>query len=316
MPPTETFVGIDVSKAHLDGAGPEGLSFREPNDPAGLAAIVARLTALRPTLIVLEATGGLEAPLVAALHAAELPVAVVNPRRVRKFAEAHGRHAKTDAIDARTLADFAASIRPPARALPEQTARQLDALLTRRRQLLEIRTAEQNRLGPDVAAPVRRSLEAHLAYLSEQLAELERQLDELIRASPVYQARDELLRSVPGVGPTVARTLLGALPELGRLSAKRIAALVGLAPFARDSGKSRGRRAIRGGRADVRSALYMASLSAARFNPALKAVYARLRAAGKAVKVARVAVARKLLVILNAMLRDGRPWARAAVPAA
>jgi transposase len=304
------FVGIDVSKARLDGAGrPDGATFQYPNEEAGIAALVARLEGLRPTLIVLEATGGLEAPLVAALDAAKLPTAVVNPRCVRDFAKSKNQRAKTDAIDAGVLAHYAEAIRPEAHALPDETARALEALLTRRRQLLEMRTAEGNRLGAAPTARVRGSLEAHIAHLSAQLEDLQRQLDATIQESPLYHAKAELLRGVPGIGPTVAWTLLGSLPELGTLSSKRIAALAGLAPYARDSGAWRGRRSIGGGRAEVRSALYMATLSAARYNPVLAAFYRRLRAAGKAVKVARVAVARKLLVIVNAMLRDDRAWA-------
>jgi transposase len=313
MQTTATYVGIDISKARLDAAcRGGGAPFDAPNDEAGIAAVVDRLRPLRPALIVVEATGGLEAPLVAALHAAALPVAVVNPRRARDFARAVGAGAKTDAIDAAVLAHFAEAVRPAARALPAATARELDALLARRRQLLEMRTAEQNRLQGRPPAAVRDGITAHVAYLSGQVEEMDRRLEAAIRSSPAYHDRDVLLRSVPGVGPTVSRTLLAALPELGQLSPKRIAALAGLAPFARDSGVLRGRRAIGGGRADVRSALYMASLSAARFNPVLAPFYRRLRAAGKAVKAARVAVARKLLVILNAMVRDGRPWSPAA----
>jgi transposase len=307
------FVGIDVSKARLDVAcRPGDSAFSEPNDEPGVAAVAARLAALRPALVVLEATGGLEAPLVAALAAAGVPTSVINPRCARDFAGAGNRRAKTDALDAALLARYAEAMRPEPRPLPDATARALDALLTRRRQLLAVRTAELNRLATAPAGRVHASVEALVAHLEAQLRELDGDLDATIRESPIFRARDELLRGVPGVGPTVSRTLLGALPELGTLTGRAAAALAGLAPHARESGAWRGRRSIGGGRAEVRAALYMATLSAARFNPVLRAFYERLRAAGKATKVARVAVARKLLTILNAMLRDNRPWRPAA----
>jgi len=311
------FVGIDVSKARLDGScRPDGTTFQHPNDEAGITALVARLKPLRPTLIVLEATGGLEAPLAAALAAAKLPVAVVNPRQVRKFAEASSQWAKTDALDARVLAHFAEAIRPQVRELPDEQARQLEALLARRRQLLEMRTAEQNRLASAVGAAVREDLTTHITYLTRRLKEMDQQLDAAVQGSDVWRARDDLLQGVPGIGKVVSRTLLASLPELGTLSGRRIASLVGLAPRARDSGTLRGQRRIGGGRLDVRCALYMATLSAVRFNPVLAAFYKRLRAAGKAKKVAQVAAARKLLTILNAMVRDGRPWTPVAAGAA
>jgi len=303
------FVGIDVSKACLDGScRPDGAPFQNPNDPAGIAAVVARLKALRPTLIVLEATGGLEIPLVVALAAAKLPVAVVNPRQVRNFAHSSNQWAKTDALDARVLAHFAEAIRPQVRDLPDEQARQLEALVTRRRQLLEMRTAEQNRLASAVGEAVRADLQTHITYLTRRIEDMDQELDQAIQASAIWRVQDDLLQSVPGIGKVVSRTLIAALPELGTLSGKQISALAGLAPRARDSGKSRGKRTIGGGRIEVRCALYMATLSAARFNPVLAAFYQRLRAAGKATKVARIAVARKLLTILNAMLRDQRPW--------
>jgi transposase len=308
--PAERFVGLDVSKARLDGhVRPDGAAFSEANDEAGIAATVARLQALRPALVVLEATGGLEAPLAAALAAAGLPAAVVNPRQVRDFAKATGRLAKTDAIDAAVLAHFAEAIRPQARAVPDEQARHLEGLLTRRRQLVAMRTAERNRLAA-TAGPtaVRRDLEAHLKYLDRRLGEMDKQLEQAIQASDLWRARDDLLRGVPGIGPVVSRTLVAALPELGTLSGRRIAALAGLAPVARDSGTLKGRRRIAGGRGEVRSALYMAALSAVRFNPVLKAFYGRLKAAGKPPKVALTAAMRKLLTILNAMVRSGRAW--------
>jgi len=310
------FVGIDVSKASLDGAcRPDGTTFQYPNDPVGIPALVARLKAMRPTLIVLEATGGLEAPLAAALAAAKLPVAVVNPRQVRDFAKATGQLAKTDALDARVLAHFAEAIRPQVRALPDEQARQLEAILVRRQQLLEMRTAEQNRLASAVGEAVREDLQTHIIYLTRRIEERDDELDQAIQASAVWRVKDDLLQSVPGIGKVVSRTLVASLPELGTLSGKRIAALAGLAPRARDSGTLRGKRTIGGGRVDVRCALYMATLSAVRFNPVLAAFYQRLCAAGKAKKVAQIAVARKLLTIVNAMIRDGRAWSPALAPA-
>lgn len=302
-------VGVDVSKDRLDvHVLPQGEAFALPNDPHGVADLCARLQPLRPALVVLEATGGLEHLAAAALAAAAIPVAVINPRQARAFAEALGRLAKTDAIDAATLALFAQRVRPAARPLPDAQAREFEALLQRRRQLLEMRAAEQHRLGSATAARVRASLQAHLAWLDEQLGQAEKDLAAAVEASPVWRARDELLQSIKGIGPAVSRTLLAELPELGTLTRQQIAALAGLAPRNRDSGRRVGQRSIGGGRAGVRSALYMAALSAARFNPALRAFAERLRAAGKAVKVRLVAVARKLLTIANAVLRDGKPW--------
>ena len=304
-----TFVGIDVSKAHLDSATrPGSKAWRDPNDPAGIAAVVARLVPLAPALVVVEATGGLELPLVAALQVAKIPVAAINPRQARDFAKATGRLAKTDAIDAEGLALFAERVRPEPRPLPGEQAREFEALLQRRRQLLEMRAAEQNRLGAAAAAPVRASLQAHIDWLSKQLEKVDKELGAAVEASPVWRAKDELLRGIPGIGPAVSRTLLAALPELGALTRQQIAALAGLAPVSRDSGRRKGQRSIGGGRAEVRSLLYMAALSAARYNPALRGFSERLRRAGKAAKVRLVAVARKLLTIANAVLRDGRRW--------
>jgi transposase len=306
--PAAVYVGIDVSKATLDvHCLPSGATFAVANAPAGLDDLVARLRPLAPTLIVLEATGGLERAVAAALALATLPVAVVNPRQVRDFAKATGRLAKTDALDAAVLALFAERIRPEPRPLPDEAARTFESLLQRRRQLLDMRTAEQNRLGTATAA-VRKSLQAHIAWLTKQLVRCDADLGAAVEASPVWRAKDDLLQTIPGVGPVVARTLLAALPELGTLTRQQIAALAGLAPVNRDSGQRRGSRAIAGGRAEVRSLLYMAALSASRFNPALRAFSERLRQAGKRAKVRLVAVARKLLTIANAVLRDGRPW--------
>jgi transposase len=315
------FVGIDVSGDHLDVAErPDGRPRRHPNSPEGIAALLAELAAEPPRLVLLEATGGLERPAVAALAAAGLPVRVVDPARVRHFARAAGRMAKTDALDAAVLAHYAEAIRPEARALPDEATQQLRAPLDRRQQVLAMRTAEGNRLKQRPTAAVRADLEAHLAYLADQLARLDAQVAEAVAAHEPWRLKDEVLRSVPGVGPQTARTLLGALPELGRLTGKQVAALAGLAPRARDSGTTRGARTIGGGRSAVRTALYMAAPSAVRHNPALRAFYRRLRAAGKPAKAALVAAARKLLTILNAMVRDMTPWrpgmAAAAAPVA
>jgi transposase len=307
------FIGIDVSKDHLDvHLRPQADSFRLANDPAGIAALIGRLLPLAPAGIVLEATGGYEALLVGELAAAGLAPALVNPRQARDFARATGRLAKTDRIDAAALAHFAEALRPQPKPLPDEAARAFAALLARRRQLVEMRAAEQNRLGTAPTAAVRRDVQRHVAWLTRQLARLDKELGEAVQASPLWQAKEDLLRGVPGIGPTVARCLLAELPELGSLSGRQAASLAGLAPRNRDSGSYRGRRSIAGGRAGVRSALYMASLSAARYNPALRGFYRRLRAAGKLAKVALIAVARKLLTMVNAMLRDGRPWSPAA----
>ena len=309
MSANERFVGIGVSKDHLDVAvRPDGTHRRVPNTDDGLDQLVAVLGPLGPTLVVLEATGGYQRRAVAALSLAGLPVAVVNPARARAFARAAGRLAKTDAVDAAVLAEFAGRMRPPARPLPDAEAQKMQALLARRGQLVGMRTMERNRLGSATDRTVRRSLEAHLAWLGEQIDATEKDLDEAIEASPVWKARDELLQSIPGIGPGVSRTLLFEFPELGRLSREQIAALAGVAPVNRDSGRWTGKRFIAGGPAVVRTAVYMATHAARKWNPALKAFADRLAAAGKAPKVVLVAVARKLLVIANAILRDQKPW--------
>lgn len=311
MPPLDasaTFAGIDVAKDHLDvHLHPQGIAFRAANDDEGIADLVARLAAAGPALIVLEATGGYQDPAVAALGAAALPVAVVNPRQARRFAEGHGRLAKTDAIDAATLALFAAQVRPEARPRPSAAAQQFAALLGRRRQVLQMRLAEQQRLAT-ASGRIAKGIRAHIAYLSRQLDRLGAELAAAVRASPLWRERDELLQSVPGVGPQVARVLIAELPELGTAPGRQLAALVGLAPFARDSGRARGRRRIFGGRAAVRAALYMAALVAVRFNAPLAAFYRRLVERGKAKKLALIAVARRLLGILNALVRSRTPW--------
>lgn len=306
---TETFVGLDVAKAHVDVAvRPGGEQWRVANDEAGLAELVPRLRTLGPALIVAEATGGFERAAIAALAASGLPVVVANPRQVRDFARATGQLAKTDQLDAGILALFAERVRPAPRPLPDAAAQLLDALLTRRRQLLEMLVAEKNRLG-FAPRPLHRGIRQHIRWLERQLDDVTAELAAQIEASPVWRAKDDLLQSVPGVGPIVSVTLLGELPELGTLSHKQIAALVGVAPLARDSGTLRGKRMVWGGRATVRTALYMAALCGRRWNPQLRGFYERLRAAGKPKKVALIACARKLLTILNAMIRDNTCWA-------
>jgi transposase len=308
MSAAEVFVGIDVSKAALDVAGwPGGEAWRVGNDAGGVAALADRLAGLRPRLAVLEATGGLERAAAEALAAAGLAVAVVNPRQVRDFARATGRLAKTDALDARVLARFAAAVRPEPRPRPAADAIELRALVERRRQVAEMLVQERNRL-PGLPARAAARVRAHVGWLEAELAELDRELAGAIEADPERRARDALLRSAPGVGPVLAATLLAEVPELGALGGKQLAALVGVAPLNRDSGAHRGKRAIWGGRAAVRATLYMATLAATRHNPVIRAFYARLLAAGKPKKVALVAAMRKLLTLLNAMLRDRAPW--------
>jgi transposase len=308
MDEQEQWIGIDVAKAWLDVAGSTDTTVRRfANDGDGIAALLAAVTEPAPRLVVLEATGGHETAVVAALAVAGVPVAVVNPRQVRDFARASGQLAKTDALDARILARFAQRVQPPARPLPEATAQELASLLARRRQFLEMRTAERNR-RPGLAPRFRPALEEHLAWLTAHIAALDDELDQTLRHSPLWQEKEALLRSIPGIGPVVARTLLGELPELGTLDRWEAAALAGVAPLNADSGTRRGNRRIWGGRAAVRAALYMAAISATRFNPAIRVLYTRLREAGKPPKVALVAAMRKLLTVANAILRDGRPW--------
>jgi transposase len=308
MTSAPVFVGIDVSKDQLDVAlRPSAERWAVANDDAGIATLVDRLGALTPALIVLEATGGLELPLTGALAAAGLPVVVVNPRQVRDFAKATGRLAKTDALDATVLAQFAEAVRPTLRPLPDAATQALGALLARRRQLLEMRTAEKNRLG-SAARPLRREIQAHVTWLTRRLARLDEALARTIRESPVWREQDDVLQSTPGVGPGCARTLLAGLPELGTLNRKQMAALVGVAPLNRDSGTLRGRRTVWGGRAHVRAALYMSALAATRSNPVIRAFYQRLCAAGKPKKVALTACMHKLLTILNSMVKHRTPW--------
>jgi transposase len=308
MSPSATCVGVDVAQGELVVAlGPEAEPFAVANDAAGIAEILARVQPVTPNLIVLEATGRLELPLATALAAAGLPVAIVNPRQVRDFAKATGRLAKTDALDARVLARFAEAVRPPVQVLPSEPARELRDLVSRRQQLIEMLTAERNRRHR-AAAAVRDHLDAHIRWLQDALKELDRELDRRVRASSLWHAQTELLRSVPGVGRVTALTLTAELPALGQLRRQQIAALVGVAPLNRDSGTLRGRRTVWGGRRTVRSALYMAALVGVRTNPILHAFYQRLREKGKAPKTVLVACMRKLLVILNAMVKHQTPW--------
>lgn len=315
---TESFVGIDVSKEHLDVyVRPTGEYRRLSNDEAGIQAAVAWLTPAAPARIVLESTGGLELPLVLALVAGDLPVVQINPRQVRDFAKACGTFAKTDRLDAAVLAHFGEALKPPLRAFPTAEMRDLRALLDRRQQLIGDRVTEQNRLASTTLDVVRRGLKAHVAYLNKQIAALEKRMTTLIAQSETCRRTDEILQSVPGVGPQVSRTLIIRLPELGTLDRRPLTALVGLAPLACDSGTMRGARHIRGGRSAVRVALYQAAVCSVRLNPELKAFYARLRAAGKKAKVALVAVARKLLVLVNALVAKNELWrANSVLPAA
>lgn len=304
----DRYIGIDVSKAMLDIASlPDGESWAVTNDNPGLAELLPRLVALAPALVVLEATGGFELLAALTLAKAGLPVAVVNPRQVRDFARALGRLAKTDALDAGLLATFAERVRPEPRPLPDEAALHLDSLVTRRRQIVDMLTAEKNRLG-FARGPVKRDISQHIRWLEKRLADVNGDLQDAVTSSPLYHAKAALLRTVPGVGQVTTLTLLATLPELGHLSRHQIAALVGVAPLNRDSGTMRGKRMVWGGRAPVRAALYMATLVGIKHNPVLRSFYDRLRAAGKPFKVAATACMRKLLTILNAMLRHNRRW--------
>lgn len=307
----DVFVGMDVSQAYVDVAVAPGAPFQIPHDESGIAQAVERLQGLQPTLIVLEATGGLEVPLAGALAAAGLPVVIINPRQVWDFARATGQLAKTDRLDAKVLAQFAQAIRPAVRPVPDEQTQTLAALVARRRQLIEMLTAEKNRLRL-AARPIQKRVQAHIAWLEKELVATNTDLTTTIRESPVWREKEEVLRSVPGVGPVLTTTLFANLPELGTLTRKEVAALAGVAPFPRDSGTLKGRRTIWGGRAHVRAALYMAALVATRKNPVIRAFYQRLCQAGKAKKLALTACMRKLLTILNAMLKKGTPWRVAA----
>lgn len=308
----DLYVGIDVSKAVLDVAVmPSGEAWSVPNTAEGMQRLVEKLGGMSPRLIVLEATGGLERRAVAALAAASLPIVAVNPRQVRDFAKATGQLAKTDAIDAAILALFADRIRPELRPLRDAETQELEALVVRRRQVVDMISAEKNRLS---AAPpskiVRTAIGKTIKWFEKQLEDIDSDIDSAVKGSSAWREKDDLLQSVPGVGKVLSRTLLSLVPELGALGKKQLAALVGVAPLNRDSGMQRGRRSVWGGRAHVRAVLYMGALVAARFNPTIRAFHARLRASGKLPKVALVACMRKLLTILNAIVRDRTPWTR------
>ena len=303
-----SFIGIDVAKARLDIAiRPTDQQWQVDHTEKGIQELVEQITKLHPTLVLLEASGGLEVPIVAALAVANLSVVVVNPRQVRDFARATGKLAKTDSLDALVLAHFAEAIRPLPRSLPDTETRALSALVTRRNQVMSMLVAEKNRWHTS-RSPVCQRIQLHLDWLKKELDEIDQGLKEMLRNSPVWREKENLLRTVPGVGPQLAVSILAYLPELGTLNRKRIAALVGVAPFNRDSGTLRGKRTVWGGRSRVRAALYMATLVASRHNPVISAFYQRLLAAGKTKKVALTACMRKLLVILNAMLKHYTSW--------
>ena len=305
---SKAFIGVDVSKERLDCfCRPTGTAFSYDNTPSGIAALVQWVEAQQPQLIVLEATGGLERALVAALVVAQLPVVVVNPRQVRDFARATGQLAKTDRIDAAVIAHFGEAVNPEVRPWPDHLTQQMDALMTRRRQLVQMLAAERNHL---VSAPVQvqNYVKEHIVQLEELIKKLDQDIDQMITGSPIWKTKDDLLRSVKGVGPVLSRTLLAELPELGQLSRQEISKLVGVAPLNNDSGKYKGKRSCWGGRASVRGPLYMAALSATRCNPVIKEFYQRLLAKGKLKKVAIVACMRKMLTILNAMVKSNKPW--------
>jgi len=304
-----TVVGIDVSKDRLDVATlPGGEAFVVTRDAAGLDALVGRLKPLAPEAVALEATGGYETVVAATLAAAGLPVVVVNPAQVRAFGRAVGQRAKTDPIDAALIARFTAMTRPAIRPLPDEATQHLADLVARRRQIIQMMVSERQRLARATRPRLRRSVERLLAALQVELSEIDTAIDDDVRGSPAWREKEDLLASVPGVGPTIARTLIAELPELGRLDRREIASLAGLAPWTRQSGKWQGRSVIGGGRASVRAALFMGAVTASRHNPALKAFRDKLVAAGKPKLVAIIAVARKLLTILNAILRDQQPW--------
>jgi len=303
------YVGIDVSKDRLDIAlRPSGETWSEGNGPDGISFLMGKLKALGPALVVLEATGGYQMPVTAALAAAGMPVVVVNPRQVRDFARSLGLLAKTDALDANVIARFAEMVKPEPRPLPDEAGRQLQDLLARRRQLLGMLVAEKNHLVMVTDPSIRRDVKSHIEFLKKRLGKLDDDLGDKLRSTPAWREKDELFRSVPGVGRVLSVTLLAGLPELGRLNRKEIAALAGLAPFNRDSGSMKGQRRVWGGRANVRQALYMSALVGTRYNPVIRAFYKRLTEKGKTPKVALTACMRKLLVILNTMAKTGTRW--------
>jgi len=304
----KVYIGIDIAKASMDMAQhPDGERWSFTNDDRGISEAVSTLRKLSPALIVMEATGGIEAPLVAALAVAELPVVIVNPRQIRDFAKAMGKLAKTDVLDAQVMAYFAATVQPKLRTLPDAQSKEFAAILARRRQIIEMLTAERNRLS-SAREVVRERIKDHIAWLDQELGSIDEELRHSVKRSPAWREKDNLLQSVPGVGPVLSATLLADVPELGTLNRRQIAALVGVAPLNRDSGKLRGKRSVWGGRAKVRPALYMGTLVAIRHNIVIKTFYQRLCAAGKEKKVALTACMRKLLIILNAMLKYRTPW--------
>lgn len=305
-----TAIGIDIAKEHLDIAvRPTGETWRVAHTSEQFPALIARLQSLDPERIVLEATGGLEILLATQLAAAGLPVVVINPRQVRDFAKATGQLAKTDQVDARVLAHFGEALQPTVRPLPDEQTRALEALLTRRRQLVDMLVAEKNRHAALVRQPkLQKGVAEHIAWLNQRIADLDDELKDQLEQSPVFCRNDHLLKSVPSVGDVTSRTLLACLPELGKLTHKQIGALVGVVPFARQSGQWKGEAHIRGGRAEVRTVLYMATLSAVRYNPTIKNFYQRLLAKGKKKKVALTACMHKLLTILNAIIRHQEQW--------
>ena len=305
---SETFIGIDVSKERLDCAcRPNGTTFSFKNSLTGIEALIKQVQEQQPRLVVLEATGGLERALVAALVVAQMPVVVVNPRQVRDFARAVGQLAKTDRIDAAVIAHFGEAVKPQVRTLPDQLTQQMDALMTRRTQLVQMLSVERNHLV-SATSPVSNHVKQHISHLEELIKRLDQDIDQMIGNSPIWKAKDELFRSVKGVGPVLSRTLLAELPEIGQLSRQKLSKLVGVAPLNNDSGKRKGKRSCWGGRSRVRVTLYMAVLSATRFNPAIKEFYQRLLAKGKPKKVALVACMRKLLTILNSIVKNNTPW--------
>jgi transposase len=304
----ERFIGIDVASKYVDVCVRPGGEPRRFGNEDDFAELVAFVTAHDPALVVMEATGGYEAPIAAALASAGVPVAIVNPRQARDFARATGKLAKTDAIDAAALAHFAEAVRPPVRALEDEQTRELTALVVRRRQLVEMLVAEKNRLAVCRSRPTKLDIQKHIAWLKKRIQDHDKDISASVRRTPLWREKDDLLQSIPGVGDVLSSTLLTSLPELGQLDRRKIAALVGVAPLNRDSGNLRGKRAIWGGRADIRATLYMATLAAARFNPQLRTTYTRLLAAGKAKKVVLVACMRKLLTVANAIVRDGKMW--------
>ena len=302
------FVGIDVSKARLDlGIGEDGETWFEPNDQAGIARVVARLTQVTPKLVIVESTGGLESQVISQLFSNAIPVALVNPSRVRDFARSIGLLAKTDKIDAHLLARFGEATRPIPTRLPTEDEQKLSATVSRRRQLIDMRTAEINRMGT-IHTSMRSKLEEHLEWLNKEIEELETEINQLIQSTPEFKQKDKILQSAPGIGPVTAATIISDLPELGHHNRQVIASLVGVAPYNNDSGGHRGKRRIKGGRPDIRTVLYMATISASRFNPVIKKFYDRLVQKGKLKKIALVACMRKLLTILNAMIRDLKFW--------